>query len=117
VFVVLEGYDVLLLSESAEDLNLSFVLQQKNADEIVARMHAFFFSSDAPTTSNGNGSSSSSNGWSTGSAHPPLHPAGSSGTASPVPISSPIRRSPSRDALLGPSWQSLVATAQSNNST
>jgi diaminopimelate decarboxylase/aspartate kinase len=117
VFVVLEGYDVLLLSESAEDLNLSFVLQQKNADEIVARMHAFFFSSDAPTTSNGNGSSSSSNGWSTGSAHPPLHPAGSAGTASPVPISSPIRRSPSRDALLGPSWQSLVATAQSNNST
>ncbi|TMW58422.1 hypothetical protein Poli38472_009981 [Pythium oligandrum] len=81
VFDVLEGYDVLLLSESAEDLNLSFVLQQKNADEIVARMHKYFFTSS------------------------------SSDDASALPaVGGNIRRSSSRDSLLGPTWEALRST-------
>jgi bifunctional diaminopimelate decarboxylase / aspartate kinase len=76
VFDVLEGYDVLLLSESAEDLNLSFVLEQKNADAVVARMHKYFFS------------------------HGTDEEVANAGLSS-------IRRTSSRDSLLGPTWQSL----------
>jgi hypothetical protein len=84
VFEELEGYDVLLLSESAEDLNLSFVLQQKNADDIVAQMHKYFFTaSNTEGTSNGGGLNGKPHG---------------------------IRRSSSRDALLGPTWQQLRPT-------
>ncbi|GLE04698.1 hypothetical protein PINS_up013677 [Pythium insidiosum] len=79
VFDVLEGYDVLLLSESAEDLNLSFVLQQKNADEIVARMHKYFFSAEDATAVQ----------------------------RSTAGTTSSIRRTSSRDSLLGPTWQTL----------
>ncbi|KAF1331611.1 Aspartate kinase, partial [Globisporangium splendens] len=94
VFEVLEGYDVLLLSESAEDLNLSFVLQQKNADEIVARMHKYFFNYQAPAMDgqvkvNGAGL-------------PPIAVSGAS-----------IRRSSSRDSLLGPTWQTLLSSKSS----
>lgn len=114
VFEVLEGYDVLLLSESAEDLNLSFVLQQKNADDIVARMHAFFFGNANPSGASASTTSHSVSGSST----PPLHPTNGASTVAvpptPLTIASPIRRSPSRDALLGPTWQSLLA--QANNS-
>uniref|UniRef100_K3XAP2 Aspartokinase n=1 Tax=Globisporangium ultimum (strain ATCC 200006 / CBS 805.95 / DAOM BR144) TaxID=431595 RepID=K3XAP2_GLOUD len=94
VFEVLEGYDVLLLSESAEDLNLSFVLQQKNADEIVARMHKYFFNDQAPATDGQvkvNGASL-----------PPVAVSGAS-----------IRRSSSRDSLLGPTWLTLLNSKSS----
>lgn len=77
VFDVLDGYDVLLLSASAEDLNLSFVLQQSHADDVVARMHKYFFASTATSTETGGGGVST------------------------------IRRTSSRDSLLGPTWQSL----------
>ncbi|KAJ0409233.1 hypothetical protein P43SY_006730 [Pythium insidiosum] len=86
VFDVLEGYDVLLLSESAEDLNLSFVLQQKNADEIVARMHKYFFSS-AETA-------------------PERLLSGAGG------VTAAIRRTSSRDSLLGPTWQTLRSSGE-----
>lgn len=89
VFEVLEGYDVLLLSESAEDLNLSFVVQQKNADDIVARMHQFFFSDPAGSREE------------------------SHLVASGLPPAAPIRRSSSRDSLLGPTWQTLLNTKSS----
>lgn len=79
VFGVLEGYDVLLLSESAEDLNLSFVLQQTNADDVVARMHEHFFSEASSSSGSGTGATGAM----------------------------PIRRSSSRDSLLGPTWQTL----------
>ncbi|DAZ98353.1 TPA: hypothetical protein N0F65_000672, partial [Lagenidium giganteum] len=76
VFQLLQGYDVLLLSESAEDLNLSFVLQQKHADDLVAQMHKCFFADV------------------------------SSGTQTSL---SPMRRSSSRDSMLGPTWEMLGA--------
>lgn len=89
VFEVLEGSDVLLLSESAEDLNLSFVLEQQHADAIVARMHEFFFSDtrDSDSTSV------------------------SDITSRALGAGLPIRRSSSRDSLLGPTWQSLLRKA------
>uniref|UniRef100_A0AAV1TP53 aspartate kinase n=1 Tax=Peronospora matthiolae TaxID=2874970 RepID=A0AAV1TP53_9STRA len=109
VFNVLENYDVLLLSESAEDLNLSFVLQQKEADDVVARMHSFFFpgeKQDSPAAAK------------TPAALPPLSPHSSTviptaKVTAPAPISTmfqqtSIRRSPSRDMLFGPTWQSLL---------
>ncbi|OQR81377.1 aspartokinase [Thraustotheca clavata] len=43
VFQLLEGYEVLLLSESAEDLNLSFVVTEADADALVTKMHAALF--------------------------------------------------------------------------
>ncbi|OQR88327.1 aspartokinase [Achlya hypogyna] len=43
VFRLLEGTEVLLLSESAEDLNLSFVVSEADADGLVAKMHAALF--------------------------------------------------------------------------
>lgn len=91
VFDVLEGYDVLLLSESAEDLNLSFVVQQQHADEIVARMHQYFFSDVSTNTE----SSSDSTGAAR-SGLPPLPLGGSS-----------IRRTSSRDSLFGATWTTL----------
>lgn len=120
VFEVLEGYDVLLLSESAEDLNLSFVLQQKDADEIVARMHAFFFS-EAPSGTAASGRSTPSLESPKAASTPPLHPpSGSSITPASVsghPVfQSTIRRSPSRDSLLGPTWQSLLESAKKASS-
>ncbi|RLN91342.1 hypothetical protein BBJ28_00008953 [Nothophytophthora sp. Chile5] len=120
VFSVLEGYDVLLLSESAEDLNLSFVLQQKQADDIVARMHSFFFPAvEATSTTKPKGTEAVSKA-SGAPACPPLHPsptAAASNGALNAPFATPtaasvtqasIRRSPSRDSLFGPTWQSLL---------
>ncbi|KAG7400942.1 hypothetical protein PHYBOEH_003853 [Phytophthora boehmeriae] len=124
VFSVLENYDVLLLSESAEDLNLSFVLQQNEADDIVARMHGFFFPGDeqavAPPAKIVSGDVAK-----TSVAPLPLHPstprAATNGeTSSPIvpPTSTfqqaTIRRSPSRDSLFGPTWQSLLDATQAN---
>jgi hypothetical protein len=40
---LLDGYEVLLLSESAEDLNLSFVVRHGDADSLVTKMHAALF--------------------------------------------------------------------------
>lgn len=94
VFEVLEGYDVLLLSESAEDLNLSFVLQQKNADDIVARMHKYFFN-DQPKL---NGDDAQ---------HQQSRQQLTNGLSS---VGSSIRRSSSRDSLLGPTWQTLLSS-------
>ncbi|RHY48821.1 hypothetical protein DYB38_006185 [Aphanomyces astaci] len=73
LFELLEGTEVLLLSESAEDLNLSFVVRDSDADGLVQRMHAALF--------------------------PPPENA----------FSSPMRRSISRDDLLGSSWAELRA--------
>ena len=39
----LEGEDIFLVSQSAEDLNLSFVVPEKNVDVIVSRLHEYFF--------------------------------------------------------------------------
>lgn len=124
VFSVLEKYDVLLLSESAEDLNLSFVLQQKEADEVVARMHSFFFPRDnhvSPTATKVAAADALLS-----RALPPRSPhlatAASDAragevSAAPAPLvaalqQSAIRRSPSRDLLFGPTWQSLLNGAQ-----
>lgn len=86
VFGVLEGYDVLLLSESAEDLNLSFVIKQGNADAIVAAMHEFFFGLDP------NGS---------------LTEAVCATSRTPT-----IYRSTSRNRLFGATWEKLQNHAQ-----
>ncbi|EQC25700.1 hypothetical protein SDRG_16438 [Saprolegnia diclina VS20] len=43
VFQLLAGYEVLLLSESAEDLNLSFVVSEADADGLVTKLHAALF--------------------------------------------------------------------------
>ncbi|CAI5739535.1 unnamed protein product [Hyaloperonospora brassicae] len=112
VFNVLENYDVLLLSESAEDLNLSFVLQQNKADDVVARMHSYFFpceKQDMPAAAAA---------AKTATALPPLSPHSKTVVSSakgtiPAPLSTipqpaTIRRSPSRDMLFGPTWQSLL---------
>ncbi|CAH0481911.1 unnamed protein product [Peronospora belbahrii] len=109
VFNVLGNYDVLLLSESAEDLNLSFVLQQKEAGDVVTRMHNFFFPNEkqmSPTAAKAQ----------VPTARPPLSPhpttATTNGTVpAPIVTSFPqvsIRRSPSRELLFGPTWQSLL---------
>ncbi|CAI5724941.1 unnamed protein product [Peronospora destructor] len=118
VFSVLENYDVLLLSESAEDLNLSFVLQQKEADDVVARMHNYFFPSDKQMSLIGAKVNSPT-------ALPPLSPNPSSATTTsnstvPAPIATvfqqaTIRRSPSRDMLFGPTWQSLLKATSTSN--
>ncbi|CAH0486207.1 unnamed protein product [Peronospora farinosa] len=117
VFNVLENYDVLLLSESAEDLNLSFVLQQKEADDVVARMHSYFFPGDKQMSPIGAKAKSPT-------ALPPLSPNPTSATATsngtvPAPITTvfqqpTIRRSPSRDMLFGPTWQSLLNATSTN---
>ncbi|KAF0699143.1 Aste57867_10264 [Aphanomyces stellatus] len=73
LFELLEGTEVLLLSESAEDLNLSFVVREDDADPLVQKMHAALF--------------------------PP--------TALADIIGSPMRRSISRDDLLGSTWSDL----------
>ncbi|KAG9403760.1 hypothetical protein AC1031_005254 [Aphanomyces cochlioides] len=69
LFELLEGTEVLLLSESAEDLNLSFVVRESDADPLVQKMHAALFPGDE--------------------------------------LVLPMRRSISRDDLLGSSWSSL----------
>ncbi|KAH7463610.1 hypothetical protein KRP22_008182 [Phytophthora ramorum] len=122
VFSVLENYDVLLLSESAEDLNLSFVLQQKQADDVVARMHGFFFPAEEQVAIATAKTALTDAKPSTAASPLPLHPttptaAASNGNGSvhvaPGPTTSifqqaTIRRSPSRDSLFGPTWQSLL---------
>lgn len=115
VFSVLENYDVLLLSESAEDLNLSFVLQQKEADEVVAQMHSFFFPEDTHVSST-IAATAYPKGLLTG-ALPPFPPHSMTQTSASMPRghsafqSAAIRRSPSRDLLFGPTWQSLLDKA------
>lgn len=125
VFNVLENYDVLLLSESAEDLNLSFVLQQKEADEVVARMHGFFFPGDDQVSPTAAKATSTAGGLPPLPPHPTTPTAASNGEASaavpPAPINTvfqqaTIRRSPSRDLLFGPTWQNLLDATQSNKS-
>ncbi|CEG50356.1 aspartate kinase [Plasmopara halstedii] len=122
VFSVLENYDVLLLSESAEDLNLSFVLQQKEADEVVARMHSFFF----PGDNNVSSAKVVAVDGKPSRALPPRSPHPTTSTSEtiagvlptiPGPVvtalqQSTFRRSPSRDLLFGPTWQSLLNDAQ-----
>ncbi|ETW02731.1 hypothetical protein H310_05232 [Aphanomyces invadans] len=78
LFELLEGTEVLLLSESAEDLNLSFVVRDSDADGLVHRMHAALF--------------------------PPPDDDAS--------FKSPMRRSISRDDLLGSSWADLRTPSQ-----
>nr|CCA23894.1 aspartokinase putative [Albugo laibachii Nc14] len=87
VFGLLEGYDVLLLSESAEDLNLSFVIKQGNADAIVEQMHKFFFSLEANTSDKN--------------------------AIQVVNRSNTIYRSISRDLLFGSTWEKLQHHTQS----
>ena len=83
LFELLDGYDVLLLSESAEDLNLSFVVEQEYADEIVVKMHAALFAAgELPPLPE----------------MPSLHFS---------PVLAPIHRSISRESMLGSSWTSL----------
>lgn len=43
VLEVLEGHEVYLVSESAEDLNLSFVVDEGSAESIVKAMHEQLF--------------------------------------------------------------------------
>ncbi|RHY28282.1 hypothetical protein DYB32_006100 [Aphanomyces invadans] len=80
LFELLEGTEVLLLSESAEDLNLSFVVRDSDADGLVHRMHAALF--------------------------PPPDDDAS--------FKSPMRRSISRDDLLGSSWADLRTQPMTN---
>merc|ERR1711920_528573 len=114
VLQVLEGHAVHLVSESAEDLNLSFVVDQPSADEIVEKMHKKFFPmvvcAEGKTSlqQGGDAAASKLNGHENGN--------GTAGTSTANrPTTLPLKmkthanihHSDSREKLLGSTWSEL----------